>query len=347
MESLVDQSEIAQVGFGWAALYWPKPKWDVLHIQWPEALVGWQAPEPANIESLRCTLERARTHASIIVTVHNYNAREWMGALGHQLYESVYTSADAFVHLGRRSLEWFLAANSRFGWCNRAIHEVIGHGDYSFYNRVTEDDTLVTRLASATTNFLVFGRMRRKEEMLLAETAFDRAQLQAAKLIFAGKVEPDAKAAKRSVNPNIIRYHRRIAEAQVKPLVQASKFVFVPRGGRLNSGVIPLAFTFGIPVIAPHEGVMGEIVDAVENISFIPNDLHSAAEALRRAYFLSDEEYRAMSNRVLCYCEENMDWPTLARQHVALYARARAMHVDRKVDLGERLRMSREPVPRL
>ena len=113
MESLIHQPEISNVGSGWAALYWPKPTWDVVHIQWPEALVGWKVPKPTQIETLQSALQRARRSACIVVTVHNYNVQDRMGAVGQQLYETVYRNADAFVHLGRSSLEWFVATNNR------------------------------------------------------------------------------------------------------------------------------------------------------------------------------------------------------------------------------------------
>lgn len=332
MESLIHQPEISHVGSGWAALYWPKPNWDVVHIQWPEALVGWKAPNPTQIETLQSALQRARRYAGIVVTVHNYQAQDRMGALGPQLYEAVYRNADAFVHLGRSSLEWFLATNQR---SDPSIHEVIEHGDYRFYDRLTPDDALVPRAATRTKNFLVFGAIRRKEEMLLAQNAFEVARLPSAKLIFAGKLELDARMDNVSANPNIVRHHKRVPDSQVKPLFHASKFVFIPRGGRLNSGVIALAFTFGIPVIAPHEGVIGEIVEAVENISFVPGDQSSAAEALRKAYSLSDQAYQAMCDRVRSYRESTMDWPTLARKHVALYQRARAARVESSAQLGD------------
>lgn len=150
MESLIHQPEISNVGSGWAALYWPKPTWDLVHIQWPEALVGWKVPKPTQIETLQSALQRARRSACIVVTVHNYNVQDRMGAVGQQLYETVYRNADAFVHLGRSSLEWFVATNNRFA---PSIQEIIGHGDYRFYDRLTPDDALVPRAATRTRIF--------------------------------------------------------------------------------------------------------------------------------------------------------------------------------------------------
>ena len=295
--------------------------------------MGWKLPNPTQIETLQSALQRARRHACIVVTVHNYNAKDWMGAVGHRLYQTVYRNADAFIHLGRRSLEWFIATNKSF---TAAIHEVIEHGDYRYYDRLTPDHALVPRTLTSTKNFLVFGTIRRKEEILLAQNAFDAAQLPSAKLIFAGKLGPDARVDNASANPNIIRHHKRVPNSQVKPLFKASKFVFV-RSGRLNSGVIPLAFTFDHPVIAPQEGVIGEMVEAVGNISFLPGNQSSAMEALRKAYFLSDQVYQAMCHRVRSYREKNMDWPDLARKHVALYNRACAARVELSAQLGDRI----------
>ena len=63
MDALIRQPDVSNVGSGCGTLYWPKPNWDVIHIQWPEALVGWEAPTRRQIEALGSTLEQAKRHA--------------------------------------------------------------------------------------------------------------------------------------------------------------------------------------------------------------------------------------------------------------------------------------------
>ena len=324
MDALINQREVSNVGFGCATLYWPKPHWDVIHVQWPEALVGWKTPTAAQVDTLCARLKQARNHAALVVTVHNYKPAETIGPIGPQLYECVFELADAFVHLGQRSVEWFFAENQHQKWCTAAIHEVIEHGDYSYYDLLEQDDTLVPRVNPSDIIYLVHGTMRQQAEITLAENAFSLAKLPSAKLIFAGPVQADAKSStKRLSSSNLIRYHHRISPTQIKSLVCASDFVFLPRSGRLNSGVLALAFTYDVPVIGPNEGVIGELIEAVDNISFEPADEKSAANSLREAYFLSDEEYQSMCNRVREYRMKYMQWPNLAHRHVVLYERAR------------------------
>ena len=324
MDALINQPEVSNVGFGCATLYWPKPQWDVIHIQWPEALVGWKTPTPAQVNTLCTRLEQARNRAAIVLTVHNHEPVNSMGPIGGLLYESIFKTTDAFVHLGQQSVEWFVGKNQHHQWCRQAIHEVIGHGDYSYYDLLEQEDALVPRAAASDTIYLVLGTMRQQAEIALAENAFSLAQLPSARLIFAGPIQPDAKfSGKRSSNSNIIRYHKRIPNAQIKPLLCASDFVFLPRSGRLNSGILALAFTYDVPVIGPNEGVIGEIIESVDNISFDPADEKSAANALRKAYFLSAEEYQSMCSRVRDYRVTHMHWPKLAHRHVVLYERAR------------------------
>ena len=327
MDALIHERGVSYVGSGCASLYWPKPRWDVIHIQWPEALVGWEEPNSCKLETLRSALKRAKRHASIVVTIHNYHPKEW--PLGRELYQSVYKYADAFVHLGERSLDWFLEKNKDKRWCAAAIHEVIEHGEYSFYEGLPqENNALVRHLALSDKVYLVFGSIWKKEELTLAENAFQIAGLSCAKLMFARLIRfNDNNHEQRHArhHPDIIRSHKSVPDGQVKPLIRASDFVFVPRIGRLNSGVLALAFTYDTPVIGPDEGVMGEMIKATDNISFSPGNANSSAEAFRIAYSLSDEQYRAMSHRAREYREKHMHWPDLAKQHVILYKRTRRL----------------------
>ena len=76
-------------------------------------------------------------------------------------------------------------------------------------------------------------------------------------------------------------------------------------------------------MIGPNQGVIGEMIKATDNISYSPGNAKSAAEALRMAYSLSDEQYRAMSHRVREYRQKHMLWPDLAKRHIVLYKRTR------------------------
>ena len=289
--------------------------------------MGWEEPSSCKLETLRSALKRARRHASIVVTIHNYHPKEW--ALGRELYQSVYKFSDAFIHLGQRSLEWFVRKNKDQRWCSSAIHEVIEHGEYSFYEGIPQEDSaLMCRLGRSDKVYLVFGSIWKKEELTLAENAFQIAGLSCAKLMFARLIRfNDNNHEQRHArhHPDIIRSHKSVPDGQVKPLIRASDFVFVPRIGRLNSGVLALAFTYDTPVIGPDEGVMGEMIKATDNISFSPGNANSSAEAFRIAYSLSDEQYRAMSHRAREYREKHMHWPDLAKQHVILYKRTRRL----------------------
>ena len=169
MDALIRQPDVSNVGSGCGTLYWPKPNWDVIHIQWPEALVGWEAPTRRQIEALGSTLEQAKRHASLVVTIHNYNPKERMGQTGHKLYQSVYEKADAFVHLGQRSSEWFRNVNKDCDWCTAALHAVIEHGVYRIYNFIKQGKSPVLPSAISTTKFLVIGTMRSKEEIRFAK----------------------------------------------------------------------------------------------------------------------------------------------------------------------------------
>lgn len=224
-------------------------------------------------------------------------------------------------------MNWFLSEPQRHGASETALHEVIEHGDYSTYEALEEDASLVPAAAASQRTYLVFGAIRNKEELEFAERAFKLAQLSGAKLVFAGRldghVNTQLAAHSPSEDEDIIRYHRRIANRQVKPLVSASYFVFIPRSDRLNSGVVSLAFTFGIPVVGPNEGVIGELVGAVDNLRFVPGDVTSAVSASQKAHRLPEDEYVAMVDRIRDYRRTHLRWSRVAEKHSELYRRAR------------------------
>ncbi len=328
MQSLADCRQICNIGYGYVPFYWKKPLWDIVHIQWPEALVGWHTPGPKQIDAVRQTLEKLSRNSSIVLTVHNYGPQEDMGPAGDELFNVVFHNCDAFIHLGKASLEWFLKNNANEEWCSKAIHTIIEHGDYRYYNKLHSSKAAVPKSAKTHQLYLVFGTIRTVAEEALALEAFRLADLKSAKLVLAGMTSPEVRRNHKNEPalldlPHVIRRQYRIAPEHVKPLFRASRFAFIPRCGRLNSGILPLAFTFGIPVIGPSDGVIGEIIQATDNIFYSPGDPQSASEALRRAHSLSDTEYDAMAWRTIEYCKDRMNWANLARQHVALYNRTR------------------------
>ncbi len=62
--------------------------------------------------------------------------------------------------------------------------------------------------------------------------------------------------------PNVIVHPRRIARDEMQVFLRAADIAVLPYLRTLNSGVLMLVLTFGLPVVVPDEGALTDIVDA-------------------------------------------------------------------------------------
>ncbi|WBV44538.1 hypothetical protein [Pseudoroseomonas cervicalis] len=332
MESLQKHHEVALVGHGAGALWWKKPRWDVIHLQWPESLTGWVAPTAADLQKIDAILEWHSRISPIVLTVHNYQPMATMAEAGRELFRVVLRHCSGFVHLGRSSIAEYQQIHQDVAAVAEGSHTVIEHGDYSYYHRLEEraEEDLRQILASIhpdETVFLVFGVLRDAREEELAREAFLMAGLPDARLLFAGTFGGSAiswnerRQLEQATPPSIARCHRRIADEEVALLFKRADAVLIPRSGRLNSGVIPLAYTYGKPAIGPTGGTIEEEVRAGggADLVYASGDAVDAAAALRRLYRMDRPERAAIRERIDRYCRETLSWQVVSRKHLEFY----------------------------
>jgi glycosyltransferase involved in cell wall biosynthesis len=87
------------------------------------------------------------------------------------------------------------------------------------------------------------------------------------------------------VHPFVIVHPRTIPADEMQLFLGAADIVVLPYLRSLNSGVLMLAFTFGVPVVAPAVGGMIEVVTPETGRTFDPAD----EDGLRRALASADE----------------------------------------------------------
>lgn len=332
IEGLTDHPEVERVGFGLGLLERGRTEWDVLHIQWPETLTNWHAPSEDALGRIAATLRNwRRSGRGIVTTVHNYEPKPDFGPMGPRVYETVYAHTSHFVHLGRSSLDPF---RQRFGerpWFPLGRHHVVDHPEYSFYDRF-EPDAGVAKAISLLPRplILVFGAIRSTVEEAFARDAFLQAGLTSGTLVFAGKVEtaimtPQFKATLRD-DPvsSIVRFHRRIKDAEVRALFREVDFLLLPRGDRLNSGVQALANTYTLPAIVADSGVIGDVGRAASSFLFREGDVESAADAIRRAASLDAAQRHSLRSSVRDYRNRTMRLAACVERHLSIYRMASA-----------------------
>lgn len=339
IEALQGRTSVDLVGYGVEQFYWNEPVWDVVHFQWPEALFGWEKPAERELAKADLRLQEHKENSVIATTIHNYDPHPKFGDMGPRIFDLVYSNTDLFIHLERASRDGFWNRWRTFSWCRRAEHRVVPHGDYQYYRKVYPDRTIVDlHKLQEFRVVLVFGALRTADEERIARRAFEEARVPNSKLVFAGM--PSRSAIPKNVlagdedrYPNaMVRLHHRIPDEHIAPLFEVADVVLVPRKGRMNSGVVPLALTFGVHVVVPDEGGMGDIARQAGGMTYRSGDVKSAQDALEASLTADEETMMARREQAEWYRAREMSWAHVAGRHIDCYQRAGGEGAHRKGD---------------
>ena len=96
-----------------------------------------------------------------------------------------------------------------------------------------------------------------------------------------------------ALDPNVLLDARRIDEAEVQLYLRAADFAVLPYKRSLNSSVLLLALTFGLPILVPDGGGLEELADPAFARTFASGDPDSLLGALRAMPELLTPEARA------------------------------------------------------
>jgi beta-1,4-mannosyltransferase len=86
-----------------------------------------------------------------------------------------------------------------------------------------------------------------------------------------------------AVTPDVAAFPRRIEDHKVGDFFSASDVAVLTRTQALNSGVLLLALTFGLPIVAPRFAAALELLDDRVALLYEPGDQDGLVDALRRA----------------------------------------------------------------
>jgi len=138
--------------------------------------------------------------------------------------------------------------------------------------------------------FLAFGAIRPYkgvDSLLAAWRAAAAPSPAPRRLVVAGAVTPgpgaDELLLDLAVTPDVAAFPRRIEDSLVGDFHRAADVAVLTRTQALNSGVLLLALTFGLPVIAPRFAAAVELLDERVALLYEPGDQDGLVEALRRA----------------------------------------------------------------
>lgn len=283
--------------------------YDIVHLQWPEALIGWNAAK-ATDEFLRRLRERLAELKSagtkIVYTRHNRKPHKLSGENIGKLTEIFETEADAIVHMGETSKRECLKA-----YPNSAVrHVVIPHHlkDEINFSISREEARTKLGIAADAKVMLAFGAFRHEEEVALLNGAVKDLHVPNFKLL-APLCPGDT-------------YKGLVPDDELPAYFAAADIVFLQRVKVLNSGVLPLAYDAARVCVGPSDGNAGEILANTDNPTFDPNDRASVVAAIKRGFALAAED-KGEANRV--YARERWTPKQIAETHLALYRELRSV----------------------
>jgi len=83
-----------------------------------------------------------------------------------------------------------------------------------------------------------------------------------------------------ALDPNVLLDVRRIDAAEMQLFLRAADFAVLPYRRSLNSSVLLLALTFGLPIVVPEGGGLEELADPAYARTFVPGEPESLLAAL-------------------------------------------------------------------
>ncbi len=302
--------------------FWDSPS-DVglLHLEWPEALVDWREPSETDLDSVRRRLSTWKAGSTIVATVHNTHPHRGDSQASRRLFRLVYESCHGIIHLGTASLDWFhseypdLAATPAttipLGVCDWLPNPGTRRGSRNRLG-LEDDESIVVSV----------GTIRSTRELQLLWRAFSRVPIRHKRLLVVGRLgfaetlfERFLARAKRHLSAKV-RVIGFVPDADLYLYLDASDVLSIARGQILNSGSLPLGFTFGKVVVGPDSGNVGAILRSTGNPTYTPNDHRAFARALTSGLKLA-RQGKGDFNKA--FALGTWSWPALMDDHLRFF----------------------------
>lgn len=222
---------------------------------------------------------RRRSAAVILFLCHNVFPHERMGS---RLLEKI------LVRMAFRRVDGFLVQSQGLArqvreFCPQAPVRRIHHPAYSFYRRWDSG----TPGPGEKPSILFFGNIRAYKGLDVLIEAFARVRKELeAELVVAGEFYTDPRPLKERVRALGLDGEVRwtggyVPNREVPALFRRAHVVALPYRSATQSGIVPLAYQFGVPVIASDVGGLSEVVrDGRTGLLFPPGDSERLASLL-------------------------------------------------------------------
>ena len=199
---------------------------------------------------------------------------------------------------------------------------VIPHGDYSFFKKFGE------RNIEETNSVLFFGRIGDYKglEYLIESEQSIVDKVPNVKIIIAGEGDFSKYYELISDSSHFEIYNKYIPEENVAELFKAAKVVVLPYVECTQSGIIPIAYAFGKPVVVTNVGALSEMVeDCVTGFVIPPRDSAALANAI--VNILLDDDLRNRMGMEACRkMTDELSWDKIAGDTMKSYRRIIGVH---------------------
>lgn len=226
-------------------------------------------------------------------------------------------SADRIIVHGTYLKEQLQKSN--YPRLNASIH-VIHHGVLSIYKQ-WDDETIEVN----EDTILFFGRLSRYKglDILLEAHRLVLKRIPEVKLIIAGKGETlPIDVIEDNQRQHLEIHHRFIPNNEVYRFFRRASIVVLSYTEASQSGVVPIAYSFGKPVVVTNVGSIPEVVkDGTSGFIVPPNDPVALADAIIKI-LKNDELRRDMGKNAQEIAKAELSWAAIARQTVEVYINA-------------------------
>jgi glycosyltransferase involved in cell wall biosynthesis len=281
-----------EVATGVPNFYCCAAPYELIHLHWPEELIGWQLSTDGALKKLTETLRWWKERARIVATVHNlmpHRASEH--PLDWRLYETVYSAADLIGHFSKYSLESVRTLFPDVSDSKHVVHPPLLYVHMRQFSVGRERARRRFNLTASQFAILVFGALRKQSDFNLVMRCLASSDISNLRILFHGRfvLTTRWRLMLRRLWMQWLRRTRSvqvfngfIADAEATAMFEAADVVLIPRSGRqLNSGVVSLAMALGTPIVAPRFGTFVEHLGETMNVLYRPGDHRAMAAAIR------------------------------------------------------------------
>ena len=282
-----------EVSAGLPELHLGLRDFDLIHFHWPEELTGWAMPP--STRAMRRVLDRMdalKPQTKMVCTVHNLLPHADRGGESEVLYTAFYARMDVIGHFSESSRTAVLSCFPAIPVDKHIVHGMQDFGDLRAYGTGKAAARARLGVPADATVIAAIGQLRSLGELGLLSDAIAKPGLPPVHLLRAFRPPGVDRIADRARRKYLMRSFDRlpstvldgyIDDADLVAVCEAADIIIIPRmENQLNSGVLPLAMTFGTSVVAPDCGVFRETLAGSMNELYTAGDPGAMAKAITR-----------------------------------------------------------------